>query len=98
MGSLRPSEILSHGNKEFDPRKCLLAKDLKRLLVQIDGQETAIVQLTLKNPKTSKTMPNQIVEIPETQNFVCPVQALDAWVRTRRAKPVGAKPVFSLRH
>jgi hypothetical protein len=73
MGSLRPSEILSHGNKKFDPTKCLLAQDLKRLVVKIDGQETAIVQLTLNNPKTSKTMPNQIVEIPEIQNFSCPV-------------------------
>ena len=71
MGSLRPSEILSHSSKEFDPTKCLLVQDLKILVVRIDGQETAIVQLTLKNPKTSKTMPNQIVEIPVTQNFLC---------------------------
>jgi hypothetical protein len=68
MGSLRPSEILSHSIKEFDPTKCLLAQDLKRLVVRIDGQETAIVQLTLKNPKTSRTMPNQIVQRPETHN------------------------------
>ena len=95
MGSLRPSEILSHANKEYDPTKCLLGKDLKRLTVKIDGQETAIVQLTLKNPKTSKTMPSQIVEIPETHNFLCPVQAFDAWIRSMRAKPVGAKPLFS---
>ena len=54
-----------------------------------------MLQLTLKNPKTAKTMPNQIVEIPETQNFLCPVQALDAWVKTRKTKPVGAKPLFS---
>ena len=95
MGSLRPSEILSHSSKEFDPNKCLLGQDLKKLNVKIDGQETAILQLTLKNPKTSKTMPSQLVEIPETQNFLCPVQAFDAWVRARKARPAGAKPLFS---
>ena len=86
---------MSHSSREFDPNKCLLGQDLKRLNAKIDGQETAILQLTLKNPKTSKTMPNQLVEIPETQNFLCPVQAFDAWVRARKAKPVGAKPLFS---
>ena len=95
MGSLRPSEILSHASREFDPNKCLLGQDLKRLNAKIDGQETAILQLTLKNPKTSKTMPHQIVEIPETQNFLCPVQAFDAWVGAGKAKPAGAKPLFS---
>ena len=75
MGSLRPSEILSHSTKEFDPTKCMLMKDLKRLDVRIDGIETTIVQLTLKNPKTSKTLPKKIVKIPATGNFLCPVQA-----------------------
>ena len=95
MGSLRPSELLSNSATNFDPNKCLLGQDIKKLNVKMDGQETAIIQLALKNPKTSKTMPCQLVEIPETGNFLCPVQAFDAWVRARKAKPVAAKPLFS---
>jgi hypothetical protein len=45
LGSLRPSEILSHTSQEYDPTKCLLAQDLKRLKVKVDGQETIILQL-----------------------------------------------------
>ena len=90
MGSLRPSEILSHSSQEDNPTNCLQAQDLKRLKVRVDGQETVIVQLTLK--KTSKTLPYQAVEIPETGIFVCLVQALDAWVGTRKAKPSQAFP------
>ena len=49
------------------------------------------MQLTLKIPKTSKTLPYQVVEIPVTDNFLGPVQALDAWVGAREIKPIGAK-------
>jgi hypothetical protein len=38
------------------------------------------MQLALKNHETSKTLPYKVVEILETGNFLCPVQALDAWV------------------
>ena len=95
MGSLRLSEILRHRSKEYDPTKCMLSQDLKRIKVRFDGVETTIVQLTLKNPKTSKTLPQQIVEIPGMGNFLCPVQALDAWAGARKGKPVGAKPLFT---
>ena len=52
-------------------------------------------QQTLRNPKTSKMLPYQVVEIPETGNFLFPVQALDAWVGTRNVKPIGVKPLFA---
>ena len=49
----------------------------------------------MKNPKTLKTLPYQVVEITVTDNFLCPVQALDAWTRAREIKPIGAKPLFA---
>ena len=59
------------------------------------GWAGVIVQLTLKNHKTSKTLPYQAVEIPETGKFVCPVQSLGVWVGARKVKPIGAKPMFA---
>ena len=66
MGSLRGSEILSYDSLKFDPVKTLLGSDIKTLEAESSGRKVQILQLRLKQPKTARSNPVQIVELSET--------------------------------
>jgi hypothetical protein len=78
--------------------KMLLWKDVKLMEVKVGSEEARILQLTLKQPKTAKTMPVQLVEMPEVGGFLCPVTAYESWQRIRMSAKVGGKPVFMWRN
>ena len=95
MGSMRPSEILTPDKKKYDPLKTMLQKDLKVVRVQTDEEMVTTLQLTLKCPKTSRTLPTQVVELPEVGGWLCPVRALREWQATMKGKRTGGTPLFS---
>ena len=68
VGSLRGSEILSNDSKKFDPQKTLLGADLKMVPVQAQGEAVETIRIKLKQP-------TQIVELPTTGGWLCPVSA-----------------------
>lgn len=94
MGSLRGSEILATDKTKYDPLKTLLAKDLKMVSVKTGGETVTTLQLTLKAPKTSRSLPVQVVELPEVGGWLCPVQAYKNWQESKKGKQTGDKPVF----
>ena len=96
MGSLRPTEALSSRAKEFDESKTLLWKDLKFLETNIDNKQVEFLQLRLKQPKTARSLPEQIVEIPEVGSKLCAVKAMRKWMHSRKTKPDPNSPVFTL--
>ena len=96
MGSLRPTEALSSRAKEFDESKTLLWKDLKFLETNIDNKQVEFLQLRLKQPKTARSLPEQIVEIPEVGSKLCAVKAMKKWIHSRKTKQDPNSPVFTL--
>ena len=95
MGSTRPSEILNPDKNKYNPLKTMLQKDLKVVRVQTDEEMVTTLQLTLKCPKTSRTLPTQVVELPEVGGWLCPVRALREWQATMKGKRMGGTPLFS---
>jgi hypothetical protein len=65
MGSLRGSEILPPEKKKFDPAKTMMGCELKVVKIKTGSEEVTTLQLTLKQPKTSKSLPVQVLELPE---------------------------------
>ena len=91
MGSMRGSEILAPNKAKFDPNKTMLAGDVKEVTVKMGKERVNTLQLTLKNPKTSRTQPIQVVEMPELGGWLCPVHAYRDW---QKGKKTGKKPLF----
>ena len=96
LGSLRPSEALSSKKGEYDVIKTLCWKDVKLLSTCMDGKEVSFLQLTLKQPKTSRSMPTQLVEIPELGRDLCAVRAFRKWSAGRKARQDPETPVFTM--
>ena len=69
--SFRGSEILATDSKRYDPAKTLCGEDLKLITVTAQGEDLETIQVCLKQPKTSRTQPNQIVELPATSGWMC---------------------------
>ena len=96
LGSLSPSEALSSKKGEYDEVKTLTWADEKILSTGIDGKEVKFLQLTLKQPKTAKSMPTQLVEIPELGKHICAVKAFEKWCAGRKCKQDPSTPVFTM--
>ena len=96
MGSLRPTEALSAKAKEYDESKTLLWKDLKFMETRIDNKQVEFLQLRLRQPKTVRSLPEQIVEIPEVGSKLCAVKAMKKWIHSRKVKQDPNSPVFTL--
>ena len=96
LGSLRPSEALSIKKGEYDAVKTLTWKDVKLLSSYMDGKEVKFLQLTLKQPKTARSMPTQLVEIPELGGEICAVRAFMKWSEGRKSRQDPSIPVFTM--
>jgi hypothetical protein len=94
MGSLRGSEILAPENKKFDPAKTLIGCDLKGVKIKTGSEEVTTLQLTLKQPKTSRSLLVQVVELPEIGGWMCPMKAYRQWQNGKKNKPTEGKPLF----
>ena len=54
------------------------------------------LQLTLKQPKTARSMPTQLVEIPELGKQICAVKAFEKWREGRKCRQDPSNPVFTM--
>ena len=97
FGSLRGSEILAPRKDQYDPVKTLLKRDVKLVELNTGKEMVSTIQLTLKSPKTSRSNPNQVVELPELGGWFCPVRAFKAWQSSRKGRQPGSQPLFTWR-
>jgi hypothetical protein len=88
------SEILTPEKKKFDPAKTLMGCDLKVVKIKTGSEEVTTLQLTLKQPKKSRSLPVQVVELPEIGGWMCPVKAYRQWQNGKKNKRKGGKPLF----
>ena len=95
MGSMRGSEILAPTKARFDPNKTMLQGDVKEMVVKMGEERVTTLQLTLKNPKTSRTQPVQVVELPELGGWLCPVKAYRDWQKSKKGKRMNCRPLFT---
>ena len=95
MGSLRPSEALCQKREEYDQDKTLTWEDVRILNTRLDDKEVKFLQLRLRQPKTSRTMPVQIIEVPEIGGNYCAVKAFEKWHSGRKARQDRTTPVFT---
>ena len=95
MGSLRPSEIMCVKNDEYDEAKSLLWSDVKFIETKIENKSLEILQLRIRHSKTSKAMPEQIIEIPEVDSKMCAVKAWRKWMMMRKGRRDETIPVFT---
>ena len=97
FGSLRGSEILAPRKDQYDPVKTLLKRDVKLVELNTGKEMVSTIQLTLKSPKTSRSNPNQVVELPELGEWFCPVRAFKSWQSSRKGRQAGSQPLFTWR-
>ena len=78
MGSLRGSELLSYDKIKFDPVKTLLGGDISLIkAIGPDGKEIELLSIRLKQPKTARSNPHQVVELAETRGASLPNKGLE---------------------
>ena len=97
FGSLRPSECLCAKPHEFDNAKTLTWADVKFIDAKIDGKTVEFLQLKLKNPKTTSSLPDQVVELPALDTKICAVKAMKKWHLVSKAELHKDHPVFMKR-
>ena len=84
-GSFRIHEILCQNETFFDPDFTLLRRDVViRAHKWGQGQETKMLQVSLKCPKESKTGKNTVVDVYETGGPTCPLKGFCRWIENSR--------------
>ena len=64
LGSFRGSELLATDSICYDPMKTLCGSDLKLITMNAQGEDVETIQIRLKQPKTVRTQPTKIVDLP----------------------------------
>ena len=93
MGSLRGSELLSYNKLKFDPVKTLLGGDIS--LIKAIGPNGREVEIRLKQPKTGRSNPHQVVEMAETGGLLCSIKAWNSWRKDRKTPLLGGRPALT---
>ena len=92
-GCLRIHELLCKKSNVFDPDFTLLESDLKLKVTDFKGKKIKVIQIRLKSPKEDRIGRGKIIDIYESEGQLCPVRALERWLRLR-AETRGDLPVF----
>ena len=98
MGSLRISELLgsSKDREEQDQDKCLRWEDLE-IIEESEGKiPVKIIRLHLRQPKTVRSSPAQIVEIPQATGPLCPYMSYWMWAKKAGGRGPNEDPIFRM--
>ena len=95
-GSFRIHEICSREKNTFDPTACLLWSDIKLEKMTQHDSTTRVLKIHLRNPKEQKLAQGVTVELFETGNFLCPVNAYLKWKTCARVHLSKGKPAIRL--
>ena len=87
---------MSYDKIKFDPVKTLLGGDISLIkAIGPDGKEIELLSIRLKQPKTARSNPHQVVELAETGGLLCPIKAWKSWRGGRKSPLLGGRPVFT---
>ena len=92
FGSFRIHEILAREKMVFDVQTTLLGNNLK--IEFWPEKKTKVLKIWLKSPKELKNGTGVMVEIFPTNNYLCPIKALEKWRRSSKIAKTEVKPVF----
>ena len=92
FGSFRIHEILSRERMTFDVQTTLLGNNLKVEYWPEKG--TKVLKVWLKSPKELRNGTGVMVELFPTDNYLCPIRALEKWRSVSRCPKSEVKPVF----
>ena len=92
-GGFRIHEILPQNKKTYDPFKTLLREDVSLATVEVEGENIQTIQIRLKTEKTNRSKKHTIVDLYQSKNSICPVNAFIKW-STAREKCEETLPLF----
>ena len=61
--------------EEYDPLTTMLTKDIVLQSVEVEGHKIQTLKVTLKHPKEERLSHGVVLDIFESGDFMCPVQA-----------------------
>ena len=91
-GCLRIHEILCKEQDRFDPDFTLLGSDIKLKASKYQGKPIKSIQLRLKSPKEDRIGKGKIIDIYQNDGPICPVKALERWMRLRSQTDINLPP------
>ena len=78
-GGLRCGEVICEKPGKFDPDTTLLQRDIKLRSIEVQGNQTQILQLTLKSEKQNRSGTPTILDIYPSNSSICPIKAFKRW-------------------
>ena len=93
-GSFRVHELLSHTKTRFDPTSTLLMQDISTSVREEGGRKTKVLKVFLKSPKEAKGKEGVVVDLFETESYLCPVLAMKKYLASLNFSASTASPVF----
>ena len=92
FGSFRIHEILAREKMTFDVQTTLLGGNLK--VEQWTEKNSKVMKVWLKSPKELRNGTGVMVELFPTNNYLCPIRALEKWRKVSKVPKSEVKPVF----
>ena len=96
VGSLRSGETLPSNKSVFVKGSTLLNKHVSQERNEIGGRTRKFLKLYLEAPKEDRAGRGVEVELFETNNFFCPLAAMEKWKQSSRLSHSAELPVFRL--
>ena len=95
-GALRVHEILARHARSFDVTSTMTVDDVKVTDVKVDGKVTRSLKIHLKHPKEERLSAGVTIDVFETGDFMCPIDAFKKWRRDAKVTLDKPKPLFRL--
>lgn len=93
-GSFRVHELLSHSKTRYDPTSTLLMEDISFGFRGEGGKKTRVLKVFLKAPKEAKGKEGVVVDLFETNSYLCPVVAMEKYLASLSFVASKSSPVF----
>ena len=95
-GAFRIHELLAREAMHYDLTTTLLWQDIT--VAQTNTKEGTVQSLRvfLKHPKETKLSAGVVMEVFDTKNPICPVEAFHKWNKDKNVSQIGCKPAFRL--
>ena len=95
-GAMRIHELLAREAEEYDPLTTMLTKDIVLQSVEVEGHKIQTLKVTIKHPKEERLSLGVVLDIFESGDFMCPVQAFQKWMKDKVVRLQTHKPLFRL--
>ena len=95
-GALRVHEMLARRTRSFDATSTMTVGDVKVTMAKVDGKKVVTLKIHLKHPKEERLSAGVTIDVFETGDFMCPIDAFKKWERDARVSLDKSKPLFRL--